>query len=320
VAAPNVPEAPGPALGCAGLEPETLAACVDVERIVADVQRVAQPRPPGSAQWLRTQSLCADTFAALGYEVEQHRYETGINVIGTRRGDTHPGERVVVGAHYDHIAGCEGADDNATGVAGVLEIARVLAGRSLPRTLVLACWDEEERGLLGSRAWVERARTEDEPIVVYFNFDGIGVRRSEPGTQQVPGGFELLFPAEIAELEQRQHRGDFVAIIANRAARPFAETIAERGRRRDLPSVVLELSAMLLATPLALDLQRSDHASFWHADIPAVMLTDTAEFRTPTYHCRGAPDAFDTIDPEFVAEIVRATVAGVVEAGSVGQK
>jgi hypothetical protein len=298
--------------GCS--EADGIAACVDAERIAADVRRIAHPRPPGSTHWLRTQSLCAETFAELGYEVEQHRYETGINVLGTRLGNERPHERVVVGAHYDHIAGCDGADDNATGVAGVLEIARVLAGRSVSRTLVLACWDEEERGLLGSSAWVRRAGARNEEISVYFNFDAIGVRRSEPGTQRVPAGFELLFAAEVAQLERADYRGDFIAIISNRAARPFAAAVAEHGRRRDLPNVVLEVGAMLLATPLVIDLRRSDHAAFWDANIPAVMITDTAEFRTPTYHCRGAPDAFETIDPQFVGEVVRATAAAVLEA------
>jgi hypothetical protein len=303
--------------GCS--EADGIAACVDTERIIADVRRIAHPRPPGSTHWLRTQSLCAETFAELGYEVEQHRYETGINVLGTRLGNERPHERVVVGAHYDHIAGCDGADDNATGVAGVLEIARVLAGRSLSRTLVLACWDEEERGLLGSSAWVRRAGVRNEEIAVYFNFDAIGVRRAEPGTQRVPAGFELLFAAEVAQLERTDYRGDFIAIISNRAARHFADAVAEHSRRRDLPNVVLEVGAMLLATPLVIDLRRSDHAAFWDANIPAVMITDTAEFRTPTYHCRGAPDAFETIDPGFVGEVVRATAAAVLEASAAPQ-
>ena len=296
---------------CPSSDPST---CVDVDRIAHDLRTVARARPPGSAHWLRTQSLCAETFAELGYAVEQHRYDTGINVLGTRRGELRPDEQVIVGAHYDHIAGCAGADDNASGVAGVLEIARVLAGRSFDRTLVLACWDEEERGLLGSYAWVSRARARDERVVVYFNFDAIGVRRREPGTQTLPKGFELVFPREVAELERSEWRGDFVAILANSAARPFADAMAERATELDLRAVVLEVGALLLATPLSIDLRRSDHASFWDVGWPAVMITDTAEFRTPTYHCRGGPDEVETIDLAFVGEIAQATVAAIAPA------
>jgi Zn-dependent M28 family amino/carboxypeptidase len=317
VATPSAGEAADPAQtpGCPVEYSQSASACVDVDRIAADVRRVAHPRPPGSMHWLSTQSLCAETFVELGYEVEQHRYETGINVIGTKRGSNHSDEQVVVGAHYDHIAGCDGADDNASGVAGLLEIARVLAGRTFDRTLVLACWDEEERGMLGSHAWVTRARARDEAVTVYFNFDAIGVRRTEPQTQEIPPGFELVFPREVAELEQAERRGDFVAIISNTAARPFADVMAEQARRHgDLRSVVLEVGSMLLATPLSIDLRRSDHASFWDAGWPAVMITDTAEFRTPTYHCRGGPDAFETIDAAFVAEIARATTVAIEHA------
>jgi hypothetical protein len=308
------PSGPVEEPGCPGDDAQSLRACVDVERIAADVRRVARPRPPGSMQWLSTQSLCVETFVELGYEVEQHRYETGINVIATKRGDGRPDERVVVGAHYDHIAGCDGADDNASGVAGLLEIARVLAGRTFDRTLVLACWDEEERGLLGSHAWVTRARAQGEEVAVYFNFDAIGVRRTEPQTQEIPPGFELVFPREVAALEEAERRGDFVAIISNTAARPFADLMAEHGRTGELRSVVLEVGSMLLATPLSIDLRRSDHASFWDAGWPAVMITDTAEFRTPTYHCRGGPDVFETIDTAFVAEIARATTVAIAHA------
>jgi hypothetical protein len=299
---------------CAGRTATEIGSCVDVERIAADIVRIARPRPPGSPHWLDTQSLCAETFASLGYAVQQHRYDTGINVFGVRPGRVDPDARVVVGAHYDHIAGCAGADDNASGVAGVLELARLLASTDHPRTLMLACWDEEERGLLGSSAWVRDARARGEQIEVYFNFDAIGVRRTEPDTQRIPTGFELLFRDEVARLDAAQRRGDFIAIVTNAAARPYADAIAVHAEQRNLPHTVLEIGALVLATPIAIDLRRSDHAPFWDAGYPAIMITDTADFRTDTYHCQQRPDEPSTVDPAFTADVVGATASAVVHA------
>src|SRR5690606_20146741 len=136
-----------------------LSQCVEAARYQADLEAIAMPREPESAHWQAVQDLCAERLEGLGFTVERHAYATGVNVIGVREGTSEPQRRVLVGAHYDHIAGCAGADDNASGVAGALEAARVLAMASFPRTLVVACWDEEERGLIGSRAYAERART-----------------------------------------------------------------------------------------------------------------------------------------------------------------
>ena len=96
-------------------------------------------------------------FASLGYTVEREAYGTGVNVIGVLDGTSAPAEQVVISAHYDSVANCPGADDNGSGVAGVLEAARVLSTSQHKRTLVVACWDEEEKGLIGSSAFVARA-------------------------------------------------------------------------------------------------------------------------------------------------------------------
>jgi Zn-dependent M28 family amino/carboxypeptidase len=299
---------------CADADAETLAACVDSDRFEADVRTVAQARPPGSDHWRRVQMLCADTMAELGYDVSLHRYATGINVIGSRPGIERPSEHVVVGAHYDHIPGCAGADDNATGVAAVLEVARVLGGKDFPRTLVIACWDEEERGLVGSRAWTSMARREQQDISVYFNYDAIGYASHAPETQRVPQGFGLVYSAEVAQLQARQNRADFVAVVADSAALSHAQVMADFAHDFDLPVALLEVGDFLRATPVAVDLHRSDHASFWDAGYPAVMITDTAEYRYDGYHCRGRPDGIEHLDLEFGAKVVRASVGAIVTA------
>ena len=309
LARPSAPQEP--TRPCAADDPAGIAACVDESRWTAHVDRIVGARPPGSTHHREVQSLCGDTLAELGYEVALERFASGVNVVGTLAGDT--SERVVVGAHYDHIPGCASADDNASGVAGVLEVARVLAGHRFHRTLVVACFDDEESGLLGSRAWME-AHQAEAAIAVAFVYDAIAVRRTEPGSQAVPPGFELIFPGEVARLREREQRGDFIAILADTPAREHAERIAAAAVAIGLPTTVLSLDRLWLHVPVAIDLRRSDHATFWDAGVPAVLLSDTAEFRTPSYHCRGAPDDRATLDPAFAQAVVAASTNAIVHA------
>ena len=120
---------------CADDSPEGLMACVDLERYVADLEFIADVRVPGSPHWLAVQERCADVLELAGFDVSLQEYPTGVNVIGVRSGRE---PALVLGAHYDHIPDCPGADDNASGVAGVLEIARVLGAAPLTRALIVA--------------------------------------------------------------------------------------------------------------------------------------------------------------------------------------
>ena len=303
----------GPLPACGIGTPLALTQCVEVARYEADLAVVAMERVPESAHWQTVQDLCATRLESLGFVVERHRYATGVNVVGVRTGTTEPNRRVLIGAHYDHIPGCEGADDNATGVAGVLEAARVLTQASYPRTLVAACWDEEERGLIGSRAYAARARTNGETIDAYFNFEMIGYSDSTPDSQRLPTGFSLLFRAAAAEDTRNQHRGNFVAVIgdpASSAALTSLETYADRIGLRFIP---LLIPASLLASPAINDLRRSDHAAFWDQSYPGMMITDTSEFRYDRYHCRAGPDVTANLDANFASQIIAMTVGATAE-------
>jgi len=293
---------PDPCLG----SPQALADCVDPAAYAADLNFIADIRAPGSTHWQAVQDLCADRLAELGYEVLLQKYGTGVNVLGLRSGSVSPKQQVIVGAHYDHIGDCKGADDNASGVAATLEIARLLARPSFERSVVIACWDEEEDGLIGSQAFVAAAGANE--IVINFNFDMIGLRSSAPNSQQVPPGFDLVFPAPYAEIQANQFRGDFIAIVTSDAASEHALAYAAAAARIDLPRSVFAIPAGSETSPLFADLRRSDHASFWDAGHPAVFLTDTANFRNKNYHCIGGPDEVADLDLEFAAAVTQATI------------
>jgi hypothetical protein len=290
-----------------------LAECVDQARYTADLEFIAAPREPGSAHWQAVQDLCFDTFMQAGFEVDLHTYSTGVNVVGRKLGTTSPDEQILVAGHYDHIPGCAGADDNATGTAAVLEAARVLGQRDYPRTLVVACWDEEEDGLLGAEAYVSTATQAGDNILFNYNFEMIGYFDDAPDSQTVPDGFELLFPEQVMTLMGNEYRGDFLAVIVDEAGVPHVEPLMSYGEMFGLATVLLPVPDDFKNSPLLSDLRRSDHAAFWEVDIPATMLTDTSEFRYANYHCETGEDTIEFLDMDFATKIVRSTVGATAE-------
>ncbi len=289
--------------------------CVEQTRLEADLAFVAKDRPPGSTHWQAVQDLCKTRFEEAGMTVELHAYATGVNVIGVKTGADAPSKQVVVSAHYDHIPGCAGADDNATGVVGVLEMARLAKAATFSNTLVLACWDEEERGLIGARAYAQRAKSRGDDIVVMYSLEMIGFRTDVPSSQKVPAGFDLLFPEQLADLSADENRGNFLALLPDTAAVGPANDAAEHARAVGLKTYVLEITAGLKSNPIAADVRRSDHAAFWDQDFPAILVTDTSEFRYDPYHCRnGLSDDVANLDPAFLTQNVKASVGSAADA------
>jgi Zn-dependent M28 family amino/carboxypeptidase len=289
------------------------AELVDQSAYEADLATITGPRSPGTEHWQAVQDLCAERFAMLGYDVERQAYATGVNVIGVRTGTSKPDERVVVSAHYDSVVDCPGADDNGTGVAGTLEAARVLAQQSHKRTLVVACWDEEERGLIGSSAYVAREKAAGASIVLSLVFEMIGYRSTEPNSQMTDPALEAIFPDAGDQISANDYRGDFVLVVNDESANAAVADFQATAEGVGLPVVNISLLAPLKTQIDAL--RRSDHAPFWDADYPALMITDTADYRNPHYHCaQGMPDALTDIDMEFATANVRAMVGAAAAA------
>jgi Zn-dependent M28 family amino/carboxypeptidase len=297
------------AVGCGGSDP----APVDHAAFEADLTAIATPRSPGTPGWQAVQDLCADRFAALGFDVERQTYATGVNVIGVRTGTTSPTERVLVSAHYDSVPNCIGADDNGTGVAGTLEVARVLSQQPHERTLVVACWDEEERGLIGSRAYVARAKAAGDSIKLALVFEMIGYRSTAPMSQGTDSQLEAVFPDAAAQIAANDYRGDFALVVNDESATAAVADMQATATTVGLPIVNLSLLAPLKRSIDAL--RRSDHAPFWDADVPALFITDTADYRNPHYHClQSSSDALTDIDYDFAIANVEVVVAAAAAA------
>jgi aminopeptidase YwaD len=226
------------------------------------------------------------------------------NVLALLAGSDRSQPRIVIGAHLDTIRGTPGADDNASGIAGVLEAARVLAasGPSLP--VELAVWDLEERtGLtyrVGSRRHVAAARENDVRYAGALVFEMIGYRTTEPGSQKIP------LPIRWMDLPTT---GDFLAVVGDFQSRKLLRGFVDAAGRA-APKLKLVHIAVPLRGWSVWATRRSDNASFWSNGLPALLLTDTADLRNPHYH--RASDTSRTLDYAFMAEVVDSAVETAV--------
>ncbi len=198
---------------------------------------------------------------------------------------------LVVGAHYDTVPGTPGADDNASGVAAVIELARLLRERPRRRALRLVAFCTEEPPAfagegMGSRAYARRLKAEGAAVEGMLSLEMIG-RYAKEGAQRYP---PLLAPFF-------RPTPDFIAAVSNRTSRGFLKRVVAALEPR--LSIPLQHAALPEIVP---GVSLSDHASFWREGWPAVMLTDTAFYRNADYHGRG--DTWDKLDYASMAALV----------------
>jgi hypothetical protein len=246
----------------------------------------------------KARAYLREQLESLGYTVTEQvdgLYPwTTVNLVAEKRGTTRPDEVVLVGAHYDAFFAA--ADDNSTGVAAVLELARVLREHSFARTIRFVGFDLEELGFTGSARYVAGLSPGDD-VTAALVFDSIGFRRHEPGSQRAPSGLSL------------PTTGDFLAVISNARSVGPADDVWLLNQRLGLTRVVSIEAPGRGESALVSDLLRSDHGPFWLADKPALFFTDTTEFRNERYHTPN--DTLDTLDPAFLAEVTRLAVVSV---------
>ncbi|HEX4131187.1 MAG TPA: M28 family peptidase [Pirellulales bacterium] len=206
---------------------------------------------------------------------------------------------VLLGAHYDSVPGSPGADDNASAVAVMLAAARAIAGHA---NVLYVAFNSEEYGLAGSREFAAALpRLRCKPAAVYI-LEMVGYRDRRPHSQRNPLPMYPNVPTT----------GDFLGVVTNQDALlgnilAGAATCSVPFVGLSLPEVMHNLAAVQSYSP---HLLRSDHTSFWERGIPAAMLTDTAEFRSPHYH--HPSDTPDTLDYDFMAEVTKAVVNMIV--------
>jgi len=291
-----------------------LAAMERTDALLADAWRAAGWRVGRQRLHLRNQRARLDhpvTGSRGRHPAHTYPSLDGMNLVAISEGQTE--EAIVIVAHHDTVRRAPGADDNGAGLAALLELATQLGSRRLRRTVILAAPDFEEIGLVGSRHLVRwlRAHYRVRAAIV---FDPIGFMDPRPGSQAVPTGISQLYPGQVARLESRERAGDTVVAIFRRSSlrlvREWARCLsATVGPERVLllrdPLDLPLIGPALLVVPAARHFSRSDHVNFWRAGLPAIQVTNTANFRNPNYH--RPSDTPDTLDYETLARITAAT-------------
>jgi Zn-dependent M28 family amino/carboxypeptidase len=240
-----------------------------------------------------------------GHEVAQQSFvvegRTVHNLEAEVPGTSQRGEIVLVGGHYDSVVGSPGANDNATGTAAVLEIARLLRGRQLARTVRFVAFVNEEppffqTDAMGSWVYARRSRQHGENIVAMFSLETIGYYSDAPGSQHYPAPFSLFYPKV----------GNFIGFVGNTASRALVRrSIASFRQHTAFPSEGVAAPSWLTGVGW------SDHWAFWQEGYAALMITDTALFRYAPYHTRA--DTPDKVDYARMARVVAGLARMVAE-------
>ncbi len=248
----------------------------------------------------RAASYIERALTDLGYAFNRQRFQAdgqevrNIEVVIEPAASAGGGETLVVGAHYDSYFDAPGANDNGTGVAGVIELARLLSdlrGASALRIRLVLFVNEEppyfKTELMGSLVYARRLKASGEPVLGMFSLETLGFYSEEEGSQRYPPPLGLLYPTT----------GNFVAFVGLTSSRPFVRrTVSAFRAVAAFPSVGGTAPAFIPG------IDWSDHWSFEQVGIPSLMITDTAPFRYPHYHTTA--DRPDKVDYEKLARVV----------------
>jgi Zn-dependent M28 family amino/carboxypeptidase len=229
------------------------------------------------------------TVVELPYWVRNEKVE---NLEALLPGTDDALDQVIVGAHYDSVAGTVGANDNGTGVAAVLEIARLLRQMRFKRTVRFVFFVNEEppyfqTAQMGSRVYAHQLRVEGVPVSAMLSLETIGFYSDKAGSQKYPPVLNLFYPS----------KGNFIAFVGNTASRGLVrESIRDFRESTQFPSEGIAAPADWLG------IGWSDQWSFWQEGYPGVMVTDSALFRYPYYHKRD--DTADKVNFDRTARVV----------------
>jgi Zn-dependent M28 family amino/carboxypeptidase len=243
-----------------------------------------------------------------GYEVRRQSFDvegaTASNLEARLAGGQGSGELVVVGAHYDSAFYTRGANDNASGVAALLELARLLNGRRFSREVRFVAFSNEEpphfqTGAMGSYRYAKGCAERGELISAMLSLETMGYYNQDVGSQRYPPVVSWFYPA----------RGNFIAFVGNFESRSLVRaSIGAFRRSAQFPSEGGALPGSLTGVGW------SDHWAFWQFGYPALMVTDTAVFRYPFYHT--PHDTPDKMDFDRMARVVVGLVDVVAHAAN----
>ncbi|MEE3717644.1 M28 family peptidase [Tumidithrix elongata RA019] len=255
------------------------------------------------AQLNSAKDFLATSLTQVGYEVKQQEYkisrESYFNLEVERKGTKKPDEIILVGGHYDSVFGSPGANDNGTGAAATLELARLFSNKSHSRTIRFVEFTNEEPPFfwtenMGSLVYAKGLRDRNENVIAMLSLETMGYFSEVEGSQKYPFPIGLLYPSQ----------GNFIGFIGNLGSGSLVrKAIASFRHHAQFPSEGAALPDWIPGVGW------SDHWAFWQQGYQGIMVTDTAPFRYTHYHTK--QDTLDKIDFEKLARIVSG-LAGVI--------
>lgn len=288
----------------------------DSMRLKNDLSWIEGIRHPtaGLAHLQAVKDSVENRFVAAGLTTYRQPFTLGNytleNIIGLQLGHVDDTKTWILDGHIDGVFNSPAADDNGTAVAGFLEAVRLMSPLYLKNNIRFIGFDQEEPGTLGSQQYVNQGIKPWETIEGVVNLEMIGYFDQAPNTQVFPAGFNLLFPAAYNAVVADSSRGNFITNVAD-----MNSTLLKQKFDSCASKYVPDLRVITLTAPnnpaLVPDLLRSDHAWFWATGIPALMITDGANFRNPNYHTPG--DSMGTLNFTFMMQVVKASIATLIE-------
>lgn len=267
---------------------------ISIEHLKQHVQNIHFDRNPydryieleQAAQYIRRE------FLKIGLEVKEDSFQWEgrfyKNIVAEKTGTISPEEVFILGAHYDSVPGSPGADDNASGIAVLLEVGRNLQAVSLSSSVRLIAFSLEECNYVGSTHYAERLKREGEKTLGMISLEMVGYTGSR---QDYP---PYLNPKHYPNV------GDFIGIIGNERSKSLLEKV-----RHSLKTYIPQLPSEFLLIPGngegMEEVRLSDHSPFWDQNFSALMVTDTAFLRNPNYHLPS--DTMGTLDFEFMKKV-----------------
>ncbi|HVP80459.1 MAG TPA: M28 family peptidase [Thermodesulfobacteriota bacterium] len=283
---------------------ETNRAMVSVESLRKHVENLQSDRNPheGYPKLEQAAQYIKNEFLKTGSEVKEECFEwegrSYKNIVAEKKGRMSPGRVLILGAHYDTVPGSPGADDNASAVAVLLEIARNIESVSLEMTVRLIAFTLEEYGYLGSSQYVGSLKKGKEEILGMISLEMVGFTGPR---QDYPPFLDPKYYPNV---------GDFIAIVGNERSQKLLERVCQSFKTH-IPELPLEFFKVPGNGKGMEEMRLSDHSIFWDEGYAALLVTDTSFLRNPNYHLHS--DTIETLNFEFMQKVATGVYYSMVE-------
>ncbi len=282
----------------------------DPKRLLAHLEKISRERNFETSPeiLIETQSYLGKELRSYGFEVLEEKFSylnRSFSNLIARLGLASDRPRIILGAHFDSVPGSPGADDNASGVAALLEVARLFSDSQKTTALKsssveFAFFNLEEYGMIGSRFHARKLKKEKIPVKGMLSLEMVAYTSREKNSQKMPFVLKPFYPDV----------GSFIGLVADTGSKEWLDEV------KKIFSGVAGLWVESLVLPakgwIFPDARLSDHSPFWDEGFPALLVTDTSFYRNPYYHT--GKDTIETLDLEFLSGVTEAVFQTALQA------